>query len=164
VRPLVDPEALRSDASNDKGGNMRRIFGFALLLTGALVLSAGISLAGASNKFAYTEAVTSTANLEVSFEEGSMKKFDAVEYRLDATASAFYTNLAAQYFPTVSTTAAPDSRGRVSATLTTTLDLGAPSDGTCGCGLQRVEYSDVTLTNVTTGHVYRLDSISQSYP
>ena len=143
---------------------MRPIFGLAALLTGALVLTAGISLAGASNKFAYTEGIDNTENLTVSFQEGSMKRFSSVEYRLDATAVATYTNLAAQYFPTVSTTSTPDANGRVTATLTTTLDLGAPSDGICGCGLQRVEYSGVTLTNVTTGHVYRLASISQNYP
>lgn len=143
---------------------MRRIFGLAALLTGVLVLSAGISLAGASNKFAYTEGITTTGNFTVSFEEGSLKKFDGVDYQLDATAIATYANLAAQYFPTVSTSSTPDAKGRVSAMLTTTLDLGAPSGGTCGCGLQRVEYTNVTLTNVTTGHVYRLASISQNYP
>jgi hypothetical protein len=124
----------------------------------------GASPAGASTKFTDTEGITPTGNLTVSFEEGSMKRFGAVAYELDATAVATYPSLAARYLPTVGTTVTPDAGGRVGATLTTTLTLGAPSDGTCGCGLLRVEYSDVTLTNLTTGHVYHLDPISQSYP
>jgi hypothetical protein len=38
------------------------------------------------------------------------------------------------------------------------------TDALCGCGLQRVEYSHVTLTNLASGRVYQLDSLSQNYP
>jgi len=142
---------------------MRKVT-FVIAALGALALVAGSSLAGASSKFAYTEAITDTGNLSVSFEEAGLKRFDAIDYQLDATASAMYTNTAAQFFPTVSATLSPTVKGRVAGTLVTTLDLSAPSGGICGCGLQRVVYTNVTLTNLTTGHVYRLDSISQTYP
>ena len=65
-------------------------------------------------------------------------------------------NSGALLFDTVTLT--PDA-GRVSSTLT--LELG-PSGSLCAP--HYVEYTDVTLTNLTTGHVYRLDSISQGSP
>ena len=146
---------------------MRRMLGLTLVAAVASVLSVGISAAGASTKFAYTEHVADTADLVVSFDEGSLKRFASVEYELAATAVSIscsagqcigsLDNLSA---PPV--TFAPDTeRGRVTGTLS--LDIPT-SPAPCGCsGTFHVEYTDVTLTNLTTGHVYRLDSISRDW-
>lgn len=145
---------------------MRRIFGLALVLTGALALSASISVAGASSKFAYTEEVTNTGSLVLGFDEGSLKRFASVDYQLDATASAIWDlsggqSIGVLYSPRTSVTLSPDDRGRVSGALT--LDIS--QSGGCTCGpLRHVEYTDLTLTNLSTGHVYRLDSISRDFP
>ncbi len=63
---------------------MQRILGFVLVLTGALALSVGVSVVGASTKFSSTEQITGS-NLVVDFEEGSLKRFASVDYQLDAT-------------------------------------------------------------------------------
>jgi len=145
---------------------MPRLVTLALALTAALVLSASVSVAGASTKFAYAEEVTNAGSLVVGFEEGSLKRFASVEYQLDATASAVWElsggqSIGVLYNPRATVTLAPDVRGRVRGTLT--LDIS--QSGGCGCGtLRRVEYSNVTLTNLATGHVYRLDPISREYP
>ena len=73
---------------------MQRIFGLALVLTGAFVLSAGISVAGASTKFSSTEEVTDNGSLVFNFEEGSLKRFASVDYQLDATAIVASPNFA----------------------------------------------------------------------
>ena len=45
------------------------------------------------------------------------------------------------------------------------LDIPPPGGGICTCGgLQQVEYTNVTLTNTTTGRVYRLDPIGRDFP
>ena len=41
--------------------------------------------------------------------------------------------------------------------------LRALEEGVCGCTLQ-MDYSDVTLTNLTSGRVYRLEPISADSP
>ena len=139
------------------GANMRRIVGLVLVLTSVLVLSAGISVAGASTKFSFTEGITGN-DLVVDFDEGSLKRFGSVSYRLDGAVLAVYCD--GQRGALLSATDAfTPNAGRVSGTLT--LDLG-PSDSLCEP--HYVEYTDVTLTNLTTGHVYRLDSISQGTP
>jgi len=138
---------------------MQRTVGLVLVLISALVLSMGISVAGASTKFNSTVEITGN-ELVVDFEEGSLKRFTSVGYRLDAAVLALYCegqSTGALLFATDAF--APDAKGRVSDTLT--LDLG-PS-GT-SCEPHYVEYTDVRLTNLTTGHVYRLDSISQGSP
>ena len=33
-----------------------------------------------------------------------------------------------------------------------------------GMLLQRIEYTNVTVTNLNTGHVYRLDPVNRNYP
>jgi len=33
-----------------------------------------------------------------------------------------------------------------------------------GTVLQRIDYTNVALTNLTTGHVYPLDSMSRTFP
>ena len=118
----------------------------------------GISVAGASTKFSSTEEITGN-DLVLDFEERSLKRFASVDYRLDGAVLAVYCNGqgGALLYDTVALT--PDAKGHVSGTLT--LDLG-PSGSLCEP--HYVEYTDVTLTNLTTGHVYRLDSISQGSP
>ena len=146
---------------------MRLTFRRAMVATALLVLSASVSAAAASTKFSYTEEVTETGNAVVRFEEGSLKRFDVVDYQLDATEAAVWVSPCGgqtilQSFPSATVALIPDD-GRVSGTLT--LDPGPPpGGGTCVPALQRVEYTSVTLTNQTSGHVYRLDSISRDFP
>jgi hypothetical protein len=52
-------------------GSMRKLVFVVVGLTAAVALLAGSSLAGASTKFAYSETITDTGNLAVSFEEGA---------------------------------------------------------------------------------------------
>ncbi len=141
---------------------MQRILGFVLVLTGALALSVGISVAGASTKFSSTEQITGS-NLVLDFEEGSLKRFASVDYQLDATGLQRWGDCAGQavltYEASGMVTLTPDDKGRVTGTLT----LVSPPSGFL-CGPQHVEYTNVVLTNLTTGHVYRLESISRDSP
>jgi hypothetical protein len=137
-----------------------------LVVTLASLLSVGISAAGASTKFAYTEQVADTADLFVSFEEGSLKRFATVDYELTATAVSISCSggqcLGSLHSLSATISLPPDAeRGRVAGALI--LDIPT-SPAPCGCsGTFHVEYTDVTLTNLTTGHVYRLDSISRDW-
>ena len=151
---------------------MRRLIaGFAIPAAAALIAA---SLAGANNRLSPTEEITTTGagagSLVVTFNEGGLKKLDPVEYRLDATGAAFWLlsvdppqSIGYQYPATDTVTLVPDAKGRVSGTLT--LDISQSGSSGCGCAgtLERVDYIDVTLTNVTTGRVYMLDSISQDF-
>lgn len=141
---------------------MQRILGLVLVLTGALALSVGISVAEASTKFSSTEQITGS-NLVLDFEEGSLKRFASVDYQLDATGLQRWGDCAGQavliHDASATVTFTPDDKGRVTDTLT----LVSPPNGFL-CGPQHVEYTGVTLTNLTTGHVYRLDSISLDAP
>ena len=144
---------------------IRRIFGVTIALTAMLVVTAGTSNGVASSKFGSTEHVTATGDLVIGFEEMTLKRFEVVDYRLDATAIALLvspcgTDQIVQLFPSATVAVAPDARGRVSGTLT--LDLEVPVVTTCQV-LRRVEYGDVTLTNLTTGRVYRLDPTSREF-
>jgi hypothetical protein len=145
---------------------MRLTFRRAMVATALFVVSAGISVAGASTKFSYTEEVTQTGSAVVRFEEGSLKRFDVLDYRLDATAVAVWVSPCGGQAiegssPNATGSLIPDANGRVSGTLT--LDPGLPPPIPCPV-LQHVEYTSVTLTNQSTGHVYRLDSISRDFP
>ena len=53
---------------------MQRIFGVVLALTGVVVFSAGISVAGAGTKLSSTE-ILDNGNLVISFEERGLKRF-----------------------------------------------------------------------------------------
>ena len=141
---------------------MRRILGLGLL-AGVLVLAVGISVAGAVTKINSTE-ILDNGNLALSVEERGMKKFSSVVYRLDATASVSSPTIA-QLFENQSeeVTLTPNDKGVVAGTLTED-DVSFPSDVPCTCGPWHVEYYDMTLTNLTTGHVYSLDPISRDYP
>ena len=145
---------------------MRRMLSLTLVVAVASMLSVGITAVGASTKFAYTEQVADTADLVVSFEEGSLKRFASVDYELTATAFSVSCSagqcLGSLHNLSETVTLTPDTdRGRVTGELS--LDIPT-SPAPCGCsGTFHVEYTDVTLTNLTTGHVYRLDSISRDW-
>ena len=142
---------------------MQRILGLALVVTSVVMFSAGVSVAGASTKFSSTEEITDNGHLVLNFEEGSMKRFASVDYRLDATATVSSPNFAQRYDDLhAGVTLAPDEGGRVAATLTLS-DVSLISPVPCTCGPLHVEYFDMTLTNLTTGHVYRLDSLSRDF-
>ncbi len=143
---------------------MGRILGLALLLAGVLVLSIGTSFAGAGTKFAYMEQVTAAGSLAVDFEEGSLKRFASVDYQLDATETSRWDSCSGGsaievHAVSVPLVLAPDDKGRTSGNFTVPLP---PSNQLCAP--QHVEYTGITLTNLTTGHVYRLDSISRDFP
>ncbi len=146
----------------------RQLFALALTFVAVLVLPA-VTAAEASTKFAYAETfdAVDVANLNVAFEEGSLKRFEAVEYQLDATAVVTWTcaggqSVAEQLFPSTSLAVAPDDKGRVSGSAT--LDLDRSPAGPCpGVGFS-VAHSNLMLTNLRTGHVYRLDSIARTLP
>jgi hypothetical protein len=149
--------------------DMRPSLGLGLLLAGVLVLSAGISVAGAVTKVNSTE-ILDNGNLAVSIEERGMKKFASVGYQLHATATAKSCDLTgqqciAQLYENLeeAVTLTPDDKGAVAGTLTET-DVSFPSGVPCTCGPRHVEYYDMTLTNLMTGHVYSLDPISRDYP
>lgn len=130
-----------------------------LVVAIALMLGVAVSTAGASTKFSYTQSVDIETHLVVGFEEGSLKRFDTIDYRLDAVGalSAPTFIFGAQVTGTVQLVT--DERGRVSGTIATTLNFLALFP--CGCtGPRQVAYTDITLTNLTTGHVYRLDPIT----
>jgi len=141
---------------------MRRILGLGLL-AGVLVLSVGISSAGAVAKVNSAE-ILDNGNLVVSFEERGLKKFLSVDYQLDATASVSTLNLGQQY-PGLQegVTLTPADKGSVAGTITLS-DISLSLGGPCTCGPVHVAYYDMTLTNLTTGHVYSLDPISRDFP
>jgi hypothetical protein len=142
---------------------MRRILGLALLLAGVLVFSVGTPVAGAGAKFAYTAQLTDGGSLVVDFEEGSLKRFASVDYQLDATETSRWDSCSGGSIEvnavSVPLLDVPVENGRTSGNFTIPLP---PSNQLCAP--QHVAYTDMTLTNSTTGHVYRLDSISRDYP
>ena len=124
---------------------------------------ANFTVAEASTKFSYTEEITSN-DLVLDFEEGSLKRFASVDYQLDATVLLRWVDCGGQSFvvgyeasDTVALT--PDEKGRVVGTITL-----ESQDGGFLCAAQEAEYTGVTLTNLTTGHVYRLDPMSRDSP
>jgi hypothetical protein len=142
---------------------VRRALAFLLIVIGVLALS---SITQASAKFSYSESVDSAGNLSVGFDEVGQKRFSSVDYGLSATAVVTWScngqTVAQQQFPTGTGSLTPDERGRAAGTITLTLN---PSGGS-GCSsavLARVDYTDVTLTNLSSGHVYRLDPVSQTF-
>ena len=147
--------------------SIRRALGMTALFT----LVAGVSIAGASPKFASAEEIQfPSGNLVVTFNEGGQKRFSLVDYQLAATAVATSCTtvngetqcIAAQTFPTDSATGlVPDDKGRVNGSLT--LAPGAGGGTVCGCTLH-MDYSNITLTNLTSGRIYRLEPISADRP
>ena len=128
-------------------------------LIGALVSAA--TVATASTKFDYTTSIDDTGELVVVFEERSLKRFDGVTYRLEALGEMVTptVRLAAQALLETDSPLVPDTSGRVTGSVATS--LGLLSLVPCGCGGHYVEYTNIVLTNLTTGHVYRLDPIKR---
>jgi hypothetical protein len=141
-----------------------------VLALGTLLLTAGVPTAGSTARFTSGEEITSDGSLVVAFDEGVLKKYAAVRYRLDANVSAIWDAGGGQqigqlYAATISSDAlAPDTRGRVSTSLSLDISQSGGTGGTCTCGsLLQVEYADVTLTNETTGRTYSLAAISRDF-
>ena len=155
---------------------MRRPIGTALAIA-ALVTLAVASAAGAvsgpganeNSKFVYTEALGGTGfELVLAFDEGSQKRFGSVEYELAGNTSyvRFCNGQGLGETGAVSKalTVTPDEAGRASGEFT--IDSGAGTTiCACGCGsgTLTVTFGDMTLTNLATGHVYRLDDFTQTF-
>ena len=143
----------------------RFLIGFVLCTSFVL---AGSSLAAASSKFAYTEELQFPGgSLVVAFEEAGQKKYDSVDYRLDATVvvtSCQDPDHCVASISDVSSSVAdlvPEAKGgRVAGSVALTPGSG----GGCGCLSIHLDYTNVTLTNVTSGRVYVLDPISGDAP
>lgn len=151
---------------------MRLTIARALRAAVVLTLIAGVSIAGASPKFVSTGTVQfPSGNLVLTFDEGGQKRFASVDYRLTATAVATSCMtlggvtqcVAGLSHPSESVRGlVPDDKGRVAGTLTLAVNAG-PGGAICTCSLH-MDYTDVTLTNLTSGHVYRLEPISDGSP
>lgn len=125
-----------------------------------LALVSAASVATASTKFNYTTSIDDMGELVVAFEERSLKRFDGVAYRLEARAEMVTPTrrMLGQALDETESPLAPDTNGRVTGSLTTTLGLLFLTP--CGCAEGRyIEYTNIVLTNIETGHVYRLDPI-----
>jgi hypothetical protein len=125
-----------------------------------VALVSATTVASASAKFDYTTSIDDTGELVVSFEERSLKRFDGVSYRLEALGELVTPTRrgGGQALVETESPLVPDANGRVTGSLTTTLGLLflAP----CGCGEGRyIEYTNIVLTNLATGHMYRLNPI-----
>jgi hypothetical protein len=137
------------------------------------MLSIGVSLAGAApeggtGKLAYAQAVASGGDLTLSFDESGQKRFASVDYRLDANLIATFdcgteqVSFLADPPPTATVTGlVPDGKGHVLGSIV--LDVSFSSPLPCITSA-RFDYTAVQLTNLTSGHVYRMDAISQSFP
>jgi hypothetical protein len=142
---------------------MRPAIAFAVIAVSVMGLS---GVAQASGKLSSSESVDSSASLSVTFDEGGQKRFSSVDYRLAATAVVTWScngqTVAQQQFPTATASLSPDERGRVAGAITLTVNLSG--GGSCSSAvLARVDYTDVMLTNLSSGHVYRLDPISRTF-
>jgi hypothetical protein len=151
------------------------MIGAALAATG-LALVVGLSTAEAvsgpganeNSKFVYTEQLAGFDPLVINFDEGSLKRFASVNYELRATAS--YTRICdgqglGSETAVQDTLSAPTSdEGRATGTFSVSSGSGYTVCG-CGCntGTLTVRFTDMTLTNVTTGRVYRLDPFTQTF-
>jgi hypothetical protein len=152
---------------------MRAVLLTAVAAASLLMLSAGASIAGAVSgpdanthgRLDYTEEIVAS-DLIVNFDEGGQRPFVAVDYRLDATRSVVrFCNgqgLGVQSFESATLTGLM-ARGHAVGTLT----IEGPGTVICSCGCSQgtltIDYTDVMLTNVTTGDVYHLEPISQEY-
>ena len=114
-------------------------------MVGAALIVALVSattVANASTKFDYTTSIDDTGELVVVFDEGSLKRFDGVAYRLEAFGEMVTPTriLAGQALVETESPLVPDTSGRVTGSLTTSLGLLflAP----CGCsGGRYFEYT-----------------------
>lgn len=162
---------------------MRLVLRRAVAVAALFMLSIGASLAaaapeGGTGKLAYTEAVAPGGDLTLTFDESGQKRFASVDYQLDATLIATFSSssptcgteeqtISVLVDPPPTATVnglVPDDKGHVagpSASLVLDVSISSPLFCTTSA---RFDYTDVQLTNLTSGHVYRIDAISQSFP
>jgi hypothetical protein len=128
---------------------------------------AGADVADASSDACTAAAVALKASGPV--RRGRTERFTTVDYQLDATEIAKSCDptgqqcMAVLYNPTDTLTGGESRMTRDEFTGSLTLDDVPSSGGVCSCTLH-MEYSDVTPTNLTSGHVYRLDPIVGDSP
>ena len=136
----------------------------ATLFTVAAALTVGLSSPGATGRFAYTARVDDNQDLVVQFDEQALNRFGSVDFELRGDAISQTANIGALYEGlTATSTLVPDQRGRVAGSLL--LDIpSSPPPGPCGCGGRRVEYFNLTLTNLTNGRAYPLSPVSRDFP
>jgi hypothetical protein len=156
------------------GGIMRLTLQGAIFATALLMLSIGVPLAGAvsgpdaneNSKFVYTEEIIAT-DLVLNFDEGGQKRFPSVVYRLDATVEVIRfcggqgIGTRETVDPTVTVT--PNEQGRAVGAFTVDAGTSVTPCSCCSQGTLTVDYSNMTLTNLASGHAYRLDPVSQTY-
>jgi len=148
-----------------------------LAVVAVVVLSIGAGAARAvsgpgandNSKFVYTEAVDQVANnLTITFSEGGQKRFASVDYQATGQAETTQVLSGGQVvkqllFPDPALIVlSPDADGRASGSTTLVVNPG-PSPCLCG-GSFRIDYTNVVLTNISSGHVYRLADVSLSSP
>jgi hypothetical protein len=68
------------------------------------------------------------------------------------------------FLTTTVTGLTPDDKGRVSGSGSFEVNHGIPSDQLCSGLHFSIQYSAMTLTNLTSGHVYGLDDVIRTYP
>ena len=125
--------------------------------------------AGASGRLTYTEAVAIDGSLTVTFNEPSQKKLASVTYQLAAQQSAVWacgdgTSTGRLLFPTNTVTVQPGGNGHALGSIPLDAPPLTSSSCTSTATLQQIGYANTTLTNLTTGQVYSLDSVNQSFP
>jgi hypothetical protein len=123
--------------------------------------------ANENSKFVYTESLGTGLDLVLTFSEGGQKRFDSVTYQLNGNASHIRIcdgqGVGATRVVNEMLAVTPGDDGRGSGFFT--VDSGV-SETICGCGCGSgsltVTYK-LTLTNLATGHVYRLDDFMQTF-
>jgi hypothetical protein len=101
-----------------------------------------------------TTTIGDTGNLVMSFDEGELQKYPSVSYRLDAVVTASWACAGGQTMDTRAnatntvTGVVPDSRGHARGTIV--LAAPTPPSSCSQPTLERVEYGNVKLTNLTT--------------
>lgn len=122
-------------------------------------------------------AGTDNGNLVVYFDEGSLGKYATVDYTVDATVTPSWTCGPYSSYPPTVVDATPypvhkeliglapaPKGGRVTATVPFEVEESSVPCATAGMTLWRIEYSSITVTNLTTGRSYDLLGISQNFP
>ncbi len=121
----------------------------------------------ASGRLAYTESVAMNGTLTVSFNEPGVRKLAFVNYQLKSDVMSTWvcdtgtlgTQLLGQ---TMTITVVPGGNGHASGGISLAVEHPSSSGCTTPLVLRDVDYTDVTLTNLTTSNVYPLDSIGEN--
>ena len=142
----------------------------ALCTVGLMCLVVGVSTVGASPKFSSTATILFPGgSLLVTFDEGGQRRFAAVDYELSANVAATSCTSVDGELSCITTatqrTATVTGIVPVSGRAAGSFTLAAIAGGgtICACVLH-VDYSDITLTNLTSGRVYELEPISADSP